>query len=243
MEKLEQSKTIFFGSILILLGVGIILSPTVWMITIALLIWSLLIRRFAPGLVKSAIALVLIYLVMMESSVFLFMIKDRIAPDRILGTETIIIPGAGLAGREPDLYLRLRLERAVLLLKEFPAMPVVVSGWQASDEVISEAQAMKDYLIRQGIPDDRILVEPRGYDTIRNFEYSAEVLKLHRLSNDVIIVTNNFHSFRSNAIARSLGLKPVSAPAPSPGPLFIKYLLRETLSLAKIQVYFGLSLK
>ncbi len=238
-----QSRAVFFGLILILLGVGIIVSPTLWMILVVFLIWSLLIKRFAPGLIKSAIALVLIYFVMMESSVFLFMIKDRIIADHILGTETIIIPGAGLAGREPDLYLRLRLERAVLLLKEYPAMPVVVSGWQASDEEVSEAQAMKDYLIRQGIADDRILEEPMGYDTIRNFEYSAEVLKTQGLSKDVIIVTNNFHSFRSMTIARALGLKPVSAPAPSPGPLFIKYLLRETLSLAKIQFYFGLSLK
>lgn len=243
MIKQARSKPVCFGLSLILFGVGISLSPTVWMIPVVFLIWGLLISWFAPGFIRSAIALVLIYFVIMESSVLLFMIKDRILPDRILGTETIIIPGAGIVGREPDQYLRLRLEQAVLLLRQFPTMPVVVSGWQASDEEVSEAQVMKDYLIRQGISGDRILEEPAGYDTIRNFEYSAELLKRQGSSNEIIIVTNNFHSFRSMAIARSLGLKPVSAPASSPGPLFIKYLIRETLSLAKVQLYFGLSLK
>lgn len=239
----KPNKLGLFSLILILLGVGILISPTIWTFLIVFLIWGVLIRQFSPGRLRSLIALFLIYFVIMESSVLLFMIKDRIRPDRILGTETIIVPGAGIRGQEPDLYLKLRLDRAVILLRDYPAMSVVVSGWQASDEVTTEAEVMKNYLIRQGVAPGRILAEPNGHDTIRNFEYSANLLTAHGFSNEVIIVTNNFHSFRSAAIARTLGLKPISSPVSSPGPLFIKYMMRETASLAKIQLYFGFSLK
>lgn len=233
----------FFCLILGLFGIGILLSPTLWAMVVALLIWGLLLRRHPLGWIKSAVALILIYFVILESAVFLFMIKDRVRPDPVEGTETLVIPGAGLVGLEPDLYLKLRLDRAAALLEQYPQMTAVVSGWQAQDELAAEASVMKSYLVRRGIAQHRIFEEPQGYDTIRNFEYAGETIQTHGLSRDIVIVTNDFHSFRSAAIARTMGFRPLSAPVPSPGPLLLKYLVRETASLIKIQLHFGFSLQ
>ncbi|MFZ2258610.1 MAG: YdcF family protein [Clostridiaceae bacterium] len=238
----QQHRWALLSLVMILMVIGIVVSPSIWMVLVVVLIWGLLVRQFAPGVLRSVIVLGLIYVVILESAVLLFMIKDRILPDPIMGHETIVVPGAGIRGQEPDLYLKLRLDGALLLLQTNPAMTVIVSGWQAQDEVSTEARVMKNYLIRQGISASRILEEPKGQDTIRNFEYSAELLRAKGSSPDIIIVTNNFHSFRSAAIARSLGLNPISVPVSSPGFGLIKYLVREVASLAKIQLHFGFSL-
>lgn len=241
-EKLNN-KLIFFLLIQILLVLGILLSPTIWMILPAAGVWLLFLQKFRPGVLRAVIAAVLIYFVLLESSLFVFLIGDRIAPDPVSGTETMIVPGAVLAGDQPGLYLKLRLDRAAELLKEYPGMAVVVTGWQGPDETVSEAEAMKNYLISQGVQADRILEEKKGYDTIHNFEFSRVILEEKALSSTVIIITNDFHSFRSEALARTTGLRPVSVTVPSPGLSFVKYLFREAASLLKVQLHYGLALQ
>lgn len=222
---------------------GVLLCPSLWMIPLALIVWAFLVRRWSLKPLRAALTLGLVYFVMLEAAVLLFMVRDWVRPEPIRGDETLIVPGAGLRGLEPDLYLKERLDGAVSLLKAYPDLSVIVSGWQAADELATEASVMKAYLVGQGIAAGRIQEEPRGYDTIRNLEYSKDLLEARGADKRVILVTSSFHSFRSAAIARALGLEPVSRPVPSPGALLLKYLVRETASLVKVQLHFGLSLR
>ena len=49
---------------------------------------------------------------------------------------------------------------------------MVVSGGKGSGEKITEAKAMKDYLIKNGIDKNRIIEEDKSTNTYENFKYS-----------------------------------------------------------------------
>ena len=69
-----------------------------------------------------------------------------------------IILGCGLlAGGKVSKLLAGRLDKAIELYRKDPTPPVMIpSGGQGPDEAVSEASAMRDYLIANGIPEDMI---------------------------------------------------------------------------------------
>lgn len=230
-----------FPAVMLLLALGIALAPSFWMWAVAFTLWLFLFAAFRPGWIVACFAFGLIGFVILESAILLFMIRDGLTEEPVTGQETLIVPGAGVDGMDPSYYLRLRLDEAGRLLKEHPEMPVIVTGYQAEGAQISEARAMKDYLMKQGIREDRITEEDRAHDTIRNFEYSAAIIAERRLAPSVIIVTNDFHSFRCSYLAERNGLIPVSRPVQSPTPDLFWFLLREAGSWIKVQLHFGLA--
>lgn len=52
----------------------------------------------------------------------------------------------------------------------------VPSGGQGSDEIISEGEAMKRYLLEQGIPEDQIMPETKSTNTLENMKFSKELI-------------------------------------------------------------------
>ena len=50
----------------------------------------------------------------------------------------------------------------------------VPSGGQGSDEVISESEAMKRYLLEQGYPEEQIIKEDKSVNTDQNICFSRE---------------------------------------------------------------------
>lgn len=124
----------------------------------------------------------------------------------------IIVLGAGLDhGVVPNLILRERLDIAIKCMKENLAKYIVLSGGQGTDESISEAQAMSEYLQAKGIEKNKIILEDKSRDTNENLKYSKE--KIEEFSNKPIsdikvkIVTTDFHAFRSSVLAKKNGYK------------------------------------
>lgn len=65
----------------------------------------------------------------------------------------IVIHGAGLVGTRPSPLLAGRLDKGIKLWHgQGERGVIVVSGGQGPDEVVSEAEAMHAYLVRQGVP-------------------------------------------------------------------------------------------
>ncbi len=85
----------------------------------------------------------------------------------------------------------------------------VPSGGQGADEPLSEAQAMKNYLLSIGIPEERILAEDKSLNTYQNFGYSKELIDKHFGSENAKIAfsTTNYHVFRSGMYASKQGIK------------------------------------
>lgn len=93
----------------------------------------------------------------------------------------IIIHGAGLDGPRPTPLLAGRIDKALeLWKKQHQRGKFVVSGGQGSDEVVSEAQAMRDYLLEKGVPGDAILMEDKSTTTWENLRYSLAIINADR---------------------------------------------------------------
>lgn len=84
----------------------------------------------------------------------------------------------------------------------------VPSGGKGSDEVISEAEAIRNYLLEQGISEDRILIEDRSVSTEENLRNSAALIR--EKSGDetkMAFATTNYHVFRAGLLGTAMGLK------------------------------------
>lgn len=130
----------------------------------------------------------------------------------------IIVLGSGLIGDRVPPLLASRLDRAVKLFKQYDEQPLLItSGGQGSDELVSEASAMKRYILeKHGLRDDQVLIEDKSTTTYENLTFSKRILQQHlgeRLGKGAI-VTNDFHVLRASIYARQVGLaaKGVAAP-------------------------------
>ncbi|NFV59085.1 YdcF family protein, partial [Clostridium botulinum] len=130
-------------------------------------------------------------------------------------TDYIVVLGAGLNnGDQLSYILKSRLDSALQCINEFNNNSyIVVSGGKGNDERISEAMAMKKYLLEQGISEDEILMEDKSKNTFENFKYSKKIIEEHSNKNiddlSVKIVTTDFHGFRSKMLAKRNGYNEV----------------------------------
>ena len=93
----------------------------------------------------------------------------------------IIIHGAGLDGPRPTPLLAGRIDKALELWnKQHQHGKFVVSGGQGADEVVSEAQAMRDYLLEKGVSADAILMEDKSTTTWENLKNSLAIINADR---------------------------------------------------------------
>ncbi len=143
----------------------------------------------------------------------------------------VIVLGAKVKADGPSLSLRYRLETALAYANEYPHVMLILSGGQGSDEPMTEAAAMRDYLVANGISEKRLLLEGKSTSTYENFLYSKALLPqdVHALT----IITNDFHVTRAKMIASRLGLETDAVWAKTPKVVEFKFNARERLALIK----------
>ena len=143
-----------------------------------------------------------------------------------------IVLGAQWRNSGPSKVLQYRLDKAVTYLKCNPDTKVIVSGGQGAGEPITEAEGMAAYLEKAGIAKDRILLEDRSTNTYENLRNSAQLLD--KKENTVVIITNNFHVFRAERLAKGLGYaKAHGLAAASYPPMQVHNMFREFFGVVK----------
>ncbi len=126
----------------------------------------------------------------------------------------IIILGCQISkDNKPLPLLRGRIDRAVEFAKNQyektgKTLKFVVSGGKGNDEKISEAEAMRIYLLEKGISEDKILVENKSKNTFENMKFSKALIEKENKDAKVVFCTTNYHVFRSGIFAINVGLKP-----------------------------------
>lgn len=140
---------------------------------------------------------------------------------------TVIVLGCKVNGERPSLILRTRLDAAYTYLSENEESSCVVSGGQGDDEGISEAECMYRYLVERGIEPNRIYREDKSTTTKENLTFSKEIIDENNLNQEIVIVTNDFHEYRANKLAHSLGLDTSAVPAKTAWYFLPTYYVRE----------------
>ncbi|MDD6666398.1 MAG: YdcF family protein [Lachnospiraceae bacterium] len=127
----------------------------------------------------------------------------------------VIIHGAGL--RKDGTVTKLlaeRCDKAIAIYRRDPTPPYLIpSGGQGGDEVCSEADAMRRYLIEKGIPEDKILMEDKSTTTLENIRNSRDLIESRPGRKYTALVTSNYHVYRAMRYARKAGLNAVGIGA------------------------------
>ena len=174
----------------------------------------------------------------------------------------IIIHGAGLNGPRPTPLLAGRIDKALELWnKQHQHGKFVVSGGQGADEVVSEAQAMRDYLLEKDVPLDAILMEDKSTTTWENLKYSIGIINNDRTASanttsvnassssgssatsttatecTTAVVTSDFHVFRCAEYAHNLGLKADGIGSHTKGWYWPTAFIREFIAITKAHLW------
>ncbi len=107
--------------------------------------------------------------------------------------------------------LRGRVDRAIDFWREQRRATgreavLVPSGGQGPDESMAEAEAMRRYLVGQGVPEASIRVEDQSRNTYQNMEFSKKLIDGEKPGAKVAYATTNYHVFRSGVWAALAGL-------------------------------------
>ncbi|MEV4556863.1 YdcF family protein [Kitasatospora sp. NPDC049285] len=153
----------------------------------------------------------------------------------------VVVLGSGLLDgvRVPPL-LASRLERGRALYdaqaRRGRAPLLITSGGQGPDERRPESHAMADYLTDRGFPAERLLREDRSRTTEENLRYSRELMTAADPGYRCVIVTNNFHAFRTAILARRENVNGQVAGAPTAAYFWPTATIRE---FAAVFVQYG----
>lgn len=143
-----------------------------------------------------------------------------------------IVLGCKVNGDKPSTALRYRIEAAAQYLTENPQTLAIASGGKGADEGISEASCIRQELIAAGIAEERILLEDHSTSTMENIHYSRELIR--DADACVVMITSNYHVYRSMELAKRAGLRRVSGLGAEPGPVMaLHYFVREAFALVK----------
>lgn len=161
-------------------------------------------------------------------------IKDGIKIEADGTNEYAIILGAKVNGDIPSLSLRYRLDAALDYGNKYSQVKFVLSGGQGPDENTTEAEAMRRFLVENGIDEERLILETESTSTYENIAFSKELLPEKITS--VTVITSDYHIARTRFIARKLGLDTDSVAGKTPGVVELKLNIRERIALIKTYI-------
>jgi len=160
--------------------------------------------------------------------------------------DAIIVLGAQVKpDGEPSIQLQWRLDAAYKAWQERNCL-VVVCGAQGANEPATEASVMKAELVRQGVPEESILMDDKSFNTRQNINNAISLME-GRGVDRVLIVTSDYHLPRAMALAEDAGLAASGVGSPTKQGLrfWVKNYGREGLAWIKywMQKYLHLPLE
>ena len=137
-------------------------------------------------------------------------VKDKIVDENSLDKnyDAILVLGAGLKNGKPSPVLKDRLDMAYKLYEDGYSEKIIVSG-DHGKKYYDEVNVMKNYLLDKGVDSNNIFMDHAGFSTYDSVYRAKEIF----LANKIIIVTQQFHLYRSLYIAKQLKLDAVGVSA------------------------------
>ena len=101
----------------------------------------------------------------------------------------------------PSTYLKGRLDTAKRLYDAGKVRAILVSG-DNSDRYYNEPDGMRNYLIRKGVPADKVIADYAGFDTYDSCVRAQRIFGVDRLT----VVTQGYHLPRALTTCRLVGI-------------------------------------
>ena len=146
---------------------------------------------------------------------------------------TVVVLGSQVRGDHPSQSLASRINAAYDYLVAHPQTVCIATGGKAEGENITEAECIKNELVKKGIDSERIICENEAVDTDTNLEYSAKIIEERGLDKNIVIVTESYHQMRGALYAKRFGLNPTAVSSHTPFALQCSAWVREMIGLVK----------
>lgn len=183
----------------------------------ALSIYGWIIFRFIPNstFIKEIFNSVILYIPLLYIAYILYT-KLYLKFVQIKEPDYIIVHGAALIDNLPTPLLKKRLDKGIELYNFFNKKPLfIVSGGQGDDEIVTEAEAMKKYLLSKHISLKSIVKEDKSRNTFENLLFSKH--KIPDISKQGVIISNEYHILRCVIYAKNIGLTIYGMPSQTVG--------------------------
>ncbi len=153
-----------------------------------------------------------------------------------VSSDYIVILGHSITSDgEPSPWLLKRLEQGLTIYNDGYADKIVVTGGMPKNFETSVASVMGNWLIKQGVPTQNIIFEEKAKNTYENLKFTKELIDADP-EPKILVVTNDFHIYRSMLIANKFfdNISGVSSDIPM-GFKKNFALLKEPLSIMKYE--------
>jgi uncharacterized SAM-binding protein YcdF (DUF218 family) len=132
--------------------------------------------------------------------------------------DAIVVFGAAEYAGHPSPVLRARLDHAFDLFERGIAPLIITTGGAGSDPRFSEGGVSRDYLIRRGVAEPKLIAEMQGSDTAESAVRVAVIMRANGL-HSCVAVSDAYHVFRIRKLLEHEGVGPVYvAPRPDSKP-------------------------
>ncbi|WP_225728766.1 MULTISPECIES: vancomycin high temperature exclusion protein [unclassified Nocardia] len=123
--------------------------------------------------------------------------------DNVPAAEVALIPGAQVYGNgQPSPYLAARLELGRRLLEAGKVRALLLTGDNGTS-TYDEPSAMRGYLVRKGVPANKIALDYAGFSTYESCERAHRIFGVRQ----AIVVTQDFSLPRTVALCRNAGIE------------------------------------
>ena len=181
------------------------------------------------GLLAIFVSFTLLFSV--EGVLMILAVSENTAPPP---NATVVVLGASVLGETPSLELAGRIKTAAKVLKENPDMRCVATGGLGDTASITEAACIKKELVqRYSIEPERIFLEEASTNTFENLKNAKDILENERFSDEIIIVTGEYHMFRAKFLSERVGLHSYARASSTDYRIFLHSYLRELLAIPK----------
>jgi uncharacterized SAM-binding protein YcdF (DUF218 family) len=166
-------------------------------------------------------------------SIFHFGRRDEARP-----VDAIVVLGAAQYDGKPSPVLKARLDHAIELYQDGMAEHLIMTGGVGVGDTVSEAEVSRRYAVRNGIEEEKILIERSGLSSGESMDAVVQIMQENNLS-ESLLVSDPFHMLRLRLIAARLGLDARSSPT-FESPIALgsteewRHVLRESLILPSL---------
>lgn len=128
--------------------------------------------------------------------------------------DAAIVLGAAVWGNEVSPVFRERINHAIDLYRSGKVRKIILTGGQGNSDELTEAATARRYAIKNGVPEDDILIEESSHTTYENVVNAKQLVDANGLKK-VLIVSDPLHMKRAVAMASDIGLEAYPSPTPT----------------------------
>ncbi|NIJ69267.1 uncharacterized SAM-binding protein YcdF (DUF218 family) [Xanthomonas sp. 60] len=129
--------------------------------------------------------------------------------------DAIIVLGAAAYDAKPSPVFQERIRHGLDLYRAgYAPLLIFTGGYGGSGARFSESQVARRYAMKEGVPDDAILIETASRNTVQNLEEAKRLMDQRGIGR-VIIVSDPLHMARALRLARALDIDALASSTPS----------------------------